>query len=118
MALSNDILILTLLLAQKFVKNYVDDHGSTAASGTAGTVTVGTNWSGGNPYTQNATTTYTVTSKTVVFLQDDPDIVAALRDIGVSQIAVKNNSGALTAYAMGVAPTASLTLPVVFFEVT
>lgn len=118
MALSKDISILTLMLAQKFTKNYVNDHSGTASAGTAGTVTLGTSWSGSGPYTQNAGTTYTTTEKTVVDIQPNVSVINQLAEDGVSQIIIENNNATLTAYAFGAKPTTALTLPVLFFEVS
>lgn len=117
MALSNDLSLLTLMLAQKFTKKYVSDHSGTAASATAGTVTLGTNWAGSGPFSQAASTTYTATEKTVVEIRPGVEVINQLANDGVSQLLIENNAGTLTAYATGAKPSAALTLPVLFFEV-
>lgn len=117
MAYTKDISLVTLMLAKNYTQAYVKDHQGTAASAVEGTITLGTNWSGNGPWTQAAGTAYTVTGKTRVDLQPDPDIVSQLTLDGVSQIIVKNNSGALTAYSFGGKPSAALTIPVFYSEV-
>ena len=117
MAYTKDISLVTLLLARNYTQAYVRDHQGIAASATVGTITLGTNWAGNDPYTQTAVTSYTVTNKTRADMQPDPAIVEQLMIDGVSQIILANNNGALTAYAYGAKPSTALTIQVYFSEV-
>lgn len=75
------------------------------------------NWSGSGPYTQTITISgATITSKTKVNIQADETALAQLIDDGVSAMFVKNNSGTLTLYAIGAAPTDNITLQVEYYE--
>ena len=114
MAYTKDISLITLLLAKNYTESYVADH---HASAKKGTLTIGTTWSGDDPFTQSVTTTYTATDKTVVDIMPDPDIVSQLQADGVSQIIIQNDNGALTAYAFGAKPSTSLTIQVLYSEV-
>lgn len=91
--------------------------GGGSKAGKAATVSLGTTWSGSDPYTQSITSSFTTTAKTVVDIQPDPDIVAQLINDGVSEMLIKNDGGTLTAYSFGGAPSTSLTLPVIYSEV-
>ena len=117
MAYSKDISLITLMMAKAYTEAYVRDHQGTPASAKAGTLSLGTTWSGSDPFTQSVSTSYTTTNKTVVDIQPDPDIVAQLIKDGVSEIIIKNNNGALTAYAFGATPSTALTIQVLFSEV-
>jgi len=118
MAYTKDISLITLLMAKNYTERYVEDHQGIAASAKVGTLTIGTTWSGTDPFTQSVTTSYTTTDKTVVDIQPDPTIVEQLVKDGVSQIIIKNDNGALTAYAFGAKPSTSLTISVLYSEVT
>lgn len=117
MAYTKDISLVTLLLAKNYTEAYVNDHQGVSATAKIGTLTLGTTWNGTGPYTQSVSTSYTATDKTVVDIQPDPDIVAQLMADGVSEIIIKNNNGALTAYAFGAVPSTSLTISVLYSEV-
>lgn len=77
-----------------------------------GSITMTTSWSGAGPYTQTVTVSGgpTVTSASMVDLQPDAAAIAQLISDGVQALYIVNNSGTLTATAVGAAPTASLTL--------
>ena len=117
MAYTKDVSLVTLLMAKNYTERYVKDHQGTPATATEGTLTIGTTWSGDDPFTQSVTTTYTATDKTVVDIMPDPDIVSQLQADGVSQIIIQNDNGGLTAYAFGAKPSTSLTIQVLYSEV-
>ena len=117
MAYTKDVSLVTLLMAKNYTERYVKDHQGTPATATAGTLTIGTSWSGDDPFTQSVITPYTATDKTVVDIMPDPDIVSQLQADGVSQIIIKNDNGGLTAYAFGAKPSTSLTIQVLYSEV-
>lgn len=112
----------TLALAKKYTKKYVDEHGGgeggDGTSGTYGSITLSTSWSGGNPYTQTvAADGYTTTAHTKVDLLADNDIVGKMAADGINQIYVENDNGVLTAYAVGGKPTTAMVVQAVFSEV-
>lgn len=82
-------------------------------------VTLSAVWSGSGPYTQTITlANYTVTSNTKIDIQPDSTAIAQLITDGVKALYIANNSGTLTAYAIGAAPSTSLTMQVTCVEVT
>lgn len=82
-------------------------------------VTLSASWSGSGPYTQTVTVSgYTVTANSKVDLQPDATTIAQLITDGVSALYIVNNNGTLTAYAVGTAPTAALTVQATITEVT
>lgn len=83
-----------------------------------GTITLAAaNWSGSGPYTQTATISgATITANTKVDVQPDATAFAQMESDGVSVLYVDNAAGTLTAYALGAAPTANLTLQVTYYE--
>lgn len=82
-------------------------------------VTLSATWSGSGTYTQTVTlANYTVTSNTKVDIQPDSTTIAQLITDGVKALYIANNSGTLTAYAIGAAPSTSLTMQVTCVEVT
>lgn len=84
----------------------------------AGSITLAAaNWTGSGPYTQAVTITgATVTANTKVDVQPDATAFAQMESDGVTALYVDNNNGTLTAYALGAAPTANLTLQVTYYE--
>lgn len=75
-------------------------------------------WSGAGPYTQTVTVTgYTVTANSKIDLQPNAAAITQLIADGVQALYVLNDGGALTAYAVGAAPTAALTLQCTITEV-
>lgn len=73
-------------------------------------------WSGDNPYTQSISVAgATATSR--VDMQPDETVLTQMLNDGVSALFIKNDNGALTAVAMGAAPTADLTVQATITEV-
>lgn len=84
-----------------------------------GSVTLAANWTGSGPYTQTVTVTgVTVTADSKVDIQPDATAIMQLVSDGVYGLYIENNSGTLTAYAIGAAPTANLTVQVTIIEVS
>lgn len=77
--------------------------GSIALSGT---------WTGAaSPYSQTVTVTGTaVTASSKVDLQPTAAQIASLISDGVTGLVIENNAGTLTAYAVGAAPSAAMTV--------
>lgn len=73
-------------------------------------------WTGSGPYTQ-AVTIAGATATSRVDMQPDETVLAQMLNDGVSALFIKNNNGALTAVAMGAAPTADLTVQATITEV-
>ena len=61
---------------------------------------------------------YTITANSKVDLQPDAVTINQMISDSVLALYIVNNSGTLTAYAIGAAPTASLTLQATVMEVT
>lgn len=82
-------------------------------------ITLSTSWSGTDPYTQTVTVSgYTITANSKVDLQPDAATVNQLITDGVKALYIENNNGTLTAYAIGAAPTAAMTIQCTIAEVT
>ena len=77
-----------------------------------GSVSLSTSWTGdSSPYTQTVTVAgVTVSSSSKVDLQPDAAVIGQMISDGCLAIYIVNNSGTLTAYAVGAAPTAALTI--------
>ena len=77
------------------------------------------NWSGNGPYTQTVTISgATITENTKVDLQPDATALAQLISDGVTALYISNTSGTLTAYAIGAATTADITVQCTYYETT
>lgn len=85
-----------------------------------GTVTLSATWSGSSsPFKQTVTVTgVTVTSNSKVDLQPTAAQIETLISAGVTSMVVENNSGTLTVYAIGSAPSEAMTLQCTVEEVT
>ena len=85
---------------------------------TAAAITLSATWTGVGPYTQTVTVTgATVTTASKIDLQPTPAQLAALVADGVTALVVENNAGTLTAYALGAAPSAAMTVQCTVTEV-
>ena len=80
-------------------------------------VTLSAPWSGAGPYTQTVTISGS-TSNSKVDLQPTAAQLAQLINDGVQALYIANNSGTLTAYAVGAAPSTAMTLQCTLTEVT
>lgn len=83
-----------------------------------GTIALSGTWSGSGPYTKTVTVTgATVTANSKVDLQPAATALNTLISAGVTALWVENNSGTLTAYALGAAPSAGGTVQCTVTEV-
>jgi hypothetical protein len=74
-------------------------------------------WTGSGPYMQTVSITgVTPTAKTKVNIQADENAIAQLVNDKVVALFIKNNNGTLTAYAIGAATTANITVQVEYYE--
>jgi len=85
-----------------------------------GSITLSASWTGSaSPYTQTVTVTgATVTTSSKVDLQPTAAQIASLISDGVTGLVIENNSGTLTAYAVGAAPASAMTVQCTVTEVT
>ena len=83
-----------------------------------GTIALSGTWSGSGPYSKTVTVTgATVTANSKVDLQPAATALNNLISAGVTALWVENNSGTLTAYALGAAPSAGGTVQCTVTEV-
>ena len=76
-----------------------------------GSVTLTASWSGSGPYTQTVTVTGPpVTGNSKIDLQPTAAQISSLIADGVTGLTIENNSGTLTAYAVGAVPSAAMTV--------
>lgn len=74
-------------------------------------VNLTTTWSGSGPYTQTVTVSNAIiTADSKIDLQPSSTVLAQLISDGVQALYIENNNGTLTAYAIGAAPTAALSI--------
>lgn len=84
----------------------------------AGSISLSGTWSGSGPYTQTVTVTgATVKASSKVDIQLTAAQIATLITAGVTAMVIENNSGTLTAYAVGAKPSA-MTVQVTVTEVS
>ena len=81
-------------------------------------ITLGTNWTAGDGYYTQAVTIAGGTANTKVDLQAGYDVIAQMLEDGCTAIYVQNDSGVFTAYAVGEAPSAAITVQGMCSEVT
>lgn len=92
-------------------KQYVDKLKPVKSS-----ITLSTSWEGEGPYTQSITLS-NATANSKVDLYPDAIVIQQMYDDGVIALYIENNEGVLTAYAIGAAPTAELTVQAIITEV-
>lgn len=76
-----------------------------------GSISLSASWSGSGPYSQTVTVTgATVTANSKVDIQLTAAQIASLIAAGVTGMVIENNNGTLTAWAVGAAPPAEMTV--------
>lgn len=76
-------------------------------------------WNGNDPYLAEITVTgYSVTPNTRVDVACNYMTMNSLTNMGVSAIYIENNSGILTAFAIGAAPNTSISVNALLYETT
>lgn len=88
-----------------------------AATKTATITLASASWSGSNPYTQTVSIAdYSVTANTRVDISCDYSALNALAEDGVTALYLANNSGVITAYSVGAAPSSDVTVLANIYE--
>lgn len=86
--------------------------------GSVYSLALSSSWSGNDPYTQPVTITgYEVTENTKVDLCCTQEVLRQLEESGTESIYIINNSGTLTAYATGAAPSGDIAVQAVILEI-
>lgn len=100
-----------LLNGHSVGKNVPADAVFTDTKSVKGSITLSATWSGSGPYTQTVTVSgATVTANSKVDLQPNADQIMQLIDDGVQSLYIANNSGTLTAYAIGAPASIAMSL--------
>lgn len=73
------------------------------------TISLGTSWTGADPYTQ-VVTIDGIESDSKIDIQPDADVINKLVESGTTALYIVNDNGVATAVALGAAPTAALTI--------
>ncbi|MBO5918760.1 MAG: hypothetical protein J6Q14_08350 [Oscillospiraceae bacterium] len=94
------------------VFNLTETVATKATPPDVGSITMSGTWTGSaSPYSQTVTVTgATVTANSKVDLQLTAAQIASLISDGVTGMVIENNNGTLTAYAVGAAPSAEMTV--------
>ena len=97
------------------IRNDIDNMETLGVKVTS--ITLASNkWTGAGPFTQGVSIS-NITAKSKVDLQPNSTVLSQLITDGVSALYIANNNGVLTAYAVGAAPTGSLTIQATVMEV-
>lgn len=72
-------------------------------------ITIGTSWTGSDPYTQ-VVTIKGIGSDSKIDLQPDANVINKLMESGTTALYIVNNNGVATAVAIGAAPNSALTI--------
>ena len=111
----SEVVALRIAYSQKGAVIFTKTEADCTLEGNTVTLTAA-GWTGSGPYTQSISVEgATATSR--VDMQPDETVLAQMLDDGVNALFIKNDNGALTAVAMGAAPTADLTVQVTITEV-
>lgn len=100
--------------------NYDTEWGNAAASQKLASVTLSTNWTANTGYSTQTVTVSgaTITAYSKVDLQPEEVALTHMISVGCNALYIENNNGVLTAYAIGNAPTQSLTMQCTVTEVS
>lgn len=82
-----------------------------------GSIVLTTSWSGNGPYTQTVIISGS-TSNSKIDLQPNATVLSQMASDGTTALYIENNNNTLTAYAIGAAPTAALSIQYTRTEVT
>jgi len=103
------------------IKGMVGSDGGIQKQISSGTITLSAAWTGPDAdgdYSQVVTVTgAAVTEQSVLFANPTPAVIRQLLEDGVAALTFGNTAGTLTAYAIGAAPSAALTIDVCVAEV-
>ena len=91
-------------------------YAALAGKAALASLSLSASWSGDGPYTQTVSLTG-ATAGSRVDLQPTAAQLMSLLEDGVTALTVENNAGTLTAYALGAAPSAAMTVQCTIMEV-